>query len=80
MTLEESHNHVHKEPPRSRGAGRPALAIVIGLATGAAMAAVVYTYGLGHSGSLGERSVPIAVLVGLMVTAGTAWTMFRKGW
>ncbi|WP_430502331.1 hypothetical protein ACQRWP_12160 [Micromonospora trifolii] len=80
MTLEKSHSHVHKEPPRSRSAGRPALAIVIGLATGAAMAAVVYTYGLGRTSPLGEGSIPIAVLVGLMVTAGTAWTMFRKGW
>ncbi|MEV1318899.1 hypothetical protein AB0J14_22785 [Micromonospora arborensis] len=80
MSIEESRNHVHKEPPRSQGAGRPALAVVIGLAAGAAMGAIVYTSGLGHTSSLGEGSVPIAVLVGLMVTAGTAWAMFRKGW
>ncbi|MDG4839621.1 hypothetical protein O7631_24110 [Micromonospora sp. WMMD967] len=78
MTLDES--HTHKEPARSRGARRPALAIAIGLATGAAMGAFIYANGLGRTSSLGEGSVPIAVLLGLMVTAGAAWTMFHKGW
>ncbi|MGC4757916.1 hypothetical protein [Micromonospora trifolii] len=80
MSLEESSHEVHKEPARSRGAGRPLLAIALGLAAGVAMGAFIYAKGFGRTSSLGEGSVPIAVLTGLMVTAGTAWTMFRRGW
>ncbi|MEU8408979.1 hypothetical protein AB0C19_22525 [Micromonospora sp. NPDC048842] len=80
MSLEESPDEGRKEPARSRGAGRPVLAIALGLAAGAAMGAIIYTNGFGRTSSLGEGSVPVAVLAGLMVTAGTAWTMFRRGW
>ncbi|RKN46368.1 hypothetical protein [Micromonospora endolithica] len=71
---------VRKEPARSWGAGRPALAIALGLLVGALFGAFVYSSGLGRSSSFGAGSVPLAVLAGLAVTAGTAWTMFRKGW
>ncbi|MBF9134868.1 hypothetical protein I0C86_38990 [Plantactinospora sp. S1510] len=80
MSLEKGSAEAEKEPARSRGAGRPTLAIALGLVVGVAFGAFIYASGFGRSSSLGEGSVPIAVLTGLLVTVGTAWTMFRKGW
>ncbi|MDG4823229.1 hypothetical protein O7635_15340 [Asanoa sp. WMMD1127] len=62
------------------GARRPMLAILVGLAAGTAFAVFVFHEGLGRTADFGEGSFGISALLGLVVAAGSAWTIFHKGW
>ncbi|MDG4805461.1 hypothetical protein O7634_01635 [Micromonospora sp. WMMD1120] len=80
MSIDAESGGGARTPSRPRGARRPALAIVIGLATGLAFGAFVHHSGIGRSSDFGSGSIAVAAVMGLLVTAGAAWTMFHKGW
>jgi hypothetical protein len=64
---------------RPWGSGRPIVAVSLGLLLGGVMGGLTYHGFFDRGRDTATGSILLAVIVGSVITAGTAWTMYRKG-